>query len=153
MVYDSVVVESRLGGVKAESVGKSKEFDVEHVGNEFVVEDAKDSDEDELILRFKRTVPTKPQTMTKPTLKCQRKTTTSPNVPLDALLSRLRTRSLGPPIVLPLPEDRVKSPVMKKKPTLKSTKTSTKTPAETPTKTPIKSVPSKKLAKKWAAPE
>jgi len=58
VVYDPIVAESRLGGLEAESVGQSKEFDVEHVGSEFVVEDAKDSDVDGLILRFKRTLPT-----------------------------------------------------------------------------------------------
>ena len=78
------------------------EFDVEHVGNEFVVEDTEDSNEDEPILRFKRTILTKPQTTTKPTLKSQRKTTTSPNVPLVAPLSQHPTGSSGPPIVLTL---------------------------------------------------
>ena len=73
VVYDPIMVESRLGGLEAKSIGQSKEFEVEHVGNEFVIEDAEDSDEDEPILRFKRTVPTKPQMMTKLTLKCQRK--------------------------------------------------------------------------------
>jgi len=114
VTYDPVVAELRLGGLEAESVRQSKEFHVEHVGHEFVVEDAEDSDEDEPILRFKITIPTKPQTMTKPTLKHQRKTTTLPNVPLAAPLSRPQTRSSGPPIVLPLLEDKVESPVMKK---------------------------------------
>jgi len=44
VVYDPVVAESRLGELEAESVRQSKEFDVEHVSNKFVVEDAKDSD-------------------------------------------------------------------------------------------------------------
>jgi len=56
VVYDPVVAESRLGGLEAESVRQSKEFDAKHVGNEFVVKDAEDSGEDELILRFKRTI-------------------------------------------------------------------------------------------------
>jgi len=65
VVYDPAVAESRFEGNKAESVGQSKDFDVEHLVenpsfNKFVVEGAEDSDEDELILRFKRTVPTKP---------------------------------------------------------------------------------------------
>ena len=51
---------SRLGGNEAESIGKSKELDVEHDGNAFVVVDADNSDEDEPILRLKKTVPTKP---------------------------------------------------------------------------------------------
>ena len=76
VAYDPVVAESRLEGLEAKSVGQSKEFDVEHVGNEFVVEDAEDSDENEQILRFKRTVPSNPQTATKLNLKRQRKTTT-----------------------------------------------------------------------------
>jgi len=42
---------------------------------------------------------------------------------------------------LPLPEDKVESPVKKKKPALKSTKTRTKL------------APSKKPAQKWEAPE
>jgi len=73
VVYDSVVTESRLGGLEADSIGQPKEFDVVHVGNEFIVENAEDSDEDEPILRFKRTVPTKPKITTKPTLKRQRR--------------------------------------------------------------------------------
>ena len=40
-----LVAESRLRGNKAESVGESKDYDVERVDNEFVVEDAEDSDE------------------------------------------------------------------------------------------------------------
>jgi len=44
------------------SYRKSKDYDVGHVDNEFVVEDAEDSDENELILWFKQAVPTKPQT-------------------------------------------------------------------------------------------
>jgi len=86
-VYDTVMAEPRLGGLEAESVAQSMEFVVEHVGNEFVVEDTEDIDEDEPILRFKRIVPTKPQTTTKSTLKRQRKATTSPNVPLAAPIS------------------------------------------------------------------
>jgi len=128
VVYDPVLAESRLGGNKAELVGQSKDFGVENVVEnlsfyEFVVEDAEDSDENEPTLRFKRTVLTTPQTMTKPTLKCQRKTTTPPNVPLIAPLPQPQTQSSGPPIGLPLPENRVESPVKKKKSTLKSTKT------------------------------
>jgi len=45
-VYDPVVAESGLRGNEAESVGESKDYDVERVDNEFVVEDAEDSDED-----------------------------------------------------------------------------------------------------------
>ena len=115
VVYDPVMAASRLGGLEVESVGQSKEFNVEHVGNEFVIEDAEDSDEDEPILRFKRTVPTKSQMTTELTLKRQRKTTTSPNVTLAVPLSQPRTRSSGLPIVLPLSKDRVESPIMGKK--------------------------------------
>jgi len=32
----SVVAKSRLGGLEDESVGQSKEIDVEHVGNDFL---------------------------------------------------------------------------------------------------------------------
>ena len=87
VVYDPVMAEPRLRWNEAESIGQSKDYDVEHVGNDFVVVDAEDSEENEPILRFKRTVPTKPQTTTKSTLKRQRKTTTSPNVPLATPLS------------------------------------------------------------------
>jgi len=52
VVYDPVVAESRLRGNEAELVEESKDYDVEHVDNEFVVEDAEDSDEDEPILRI-----------------------------------------------------------------------------------------------------
>ena len=52
MMYDLVVAESRLGGNEAESVGDSKDYDVERVDNEFIVEDAEDNDEDEPILRI-----------------------------------------------------------------------------------------------------
>ena len=74
VVYDPVMAESRLGRDKPESVGQSKDFGVENVVenlsfNEFVVEDTEDSDEDELILRFKRTILTMSQTATKLTLK------------------------------------------------------------------------------------
>ena len=62
VVYDPVVAVSRLKGNEGKSVGKSKDYDVGHVDNEFVVEDAEDSDENELILWFKQAVPTKPQT-------------------------------------------------------------------------------------------
>ena len=87
VVYDPIVAEPRLGGDKTESVRKSKDFGVQNVVenlllNDCVVEDAEDSDEDEPTLRFKRTIPTTPQTTTKPTIKRQRKTTTSLNVPL-----------------------------------------------------------------------
>ena len=87
-MYDPVVAESRLRRNEVELVGESKDYDVERVDNEFVVEDAEDSDENEPLLRFKLTVPTKPQTTTKLTFKRKRKTTTSPNVPLTASLSR-----------------------------------------------------------------
>lgn len=87
-MYDPVVAEFRLRGNKAELLGESKDYDLGHVDNEFFIEDAEDSDEDEPILRFKRILPTKPQKTTKPTFKCQRKTTTSPDVPLIASLSR-----------------------------------------------------------------
>jgi len=43
-----------------------------------------DIDEDEPILRFKRTVQIVPQPTTKPAIKRQRKTITSPNVPINA---------------------------------------------------------------------
>ena len=127
VVYDLVVAESKLGGDKTDSIGQSKDSNIENsvenlLFNDGVVEDAEDSDDDELILRFKRTVPTTSQTTTKPTLKCQRNTTTSPNVPLTAPLSRRRTQSSGPPIMSPLPEDGVESPVKKKKLARKSTK-------------------------------
>jgi len=46
------MAESRLKGNKAKSVGESKATDVERVSNEFVVEDAEDSDDDGLILRI-----------------------------------------------------------------------------------------------------
>ena len=59
VVYDPVVAKSRLRGNEVKSVGESKDYDVEHVDNEFAVEDADDSDEDEPILRFKRIAPTK----------------------------------------------------------------------------------------------
>ena len=53
VVYDPVVAKSRLRGNEAESVGESKDYDVGHINNEFVVEAAEDSDEDKPILRFK----------------------------------------------------------------------------------------------------
>ena len=59
-MYDLVATNSTLKGNEVESVRESKHYDVGHVDNEFVVEDAEDSGEDEPILRFKRTVPTKP---------------------------------------------------------------------------------------------
>ena len=88
-MYDPIVAESRLEGDKTKSVRQSMDFGVENVVenllfNDCVIEDAEDSDKDEPILRLKRTVPTTSQTTTKPNLKCQRKTTTSPNVPLAA---------------------------------------------------------------------
>ena len=43
---------TKLRENEAESVGESKDYDVELVDNEFVVEDAEDSDEDEPILRI-----------------------------------------------------------------------------------------------------
>ena len=46
VMYDPVVAESRLRGNEAESVGESKDYDIGHVDNEFVFEDAEDSDED-----------------------------------------------------------------------------------------------------------
>jgi len=54
-VYDPVVAKLRLGGDKTESVWQSKDFGVENVVenllfNDYVVEDAEDSDEDEPIL-------------------------------------------------------------------------------------------------------
>jgi len=52
VVRDPVVAESRLRGNEAESVGESKDYDVEYVDNEFVVEDVEDSDEDDPILRI-----------------------------------------------------------------------------------------------------
>jgi len=52
-VYDPVVAESRLRGNEAESVGESKDYDVECIGNEFIVEDTEDSDKDEPILQIK----------------------------------------------------------------------------------------------------
>ena len=52
MVYDPAVAESGLRGDEAESVGESKDYDVERADNEFVVEDAEDSDEDGPILRI-----------------------------------------------------------------------------------------------------
>ena len=52
VMYEPVVVESRFGGYEAESVGESKDYDVERVDNEFVVEDTEDSDEDEPILHI-----------------------------------------------------------------------------------------------------
>ena len=51
-MYDPVIAESRLRGNEAESVRESKDYDVEQVDNEFVVEDAEDSDEDDPILRI-----------------------------------------------------------------------------------------------------
>ena len=90
-MYDPVVAKSRLRGNEAKSVGEPEDYDVRHVDNEFFVEDAEDSDEDELILWFKQTVPAKPQTTTNPAFKRQRKTTTLPNVPLAASLSQPRT--------------------------------------------------------------
>jgi len=78
VVYDPVVAESKLRGNEAESVGEWKDYDVRYVNNEFIVEDAGDSDEDEPIFRFKRTVPTKSQTITKLPFKRQRKTTPHP---------------------------------------------------------------------------
>ena len=59
-MYDPVVAESRLRGNEAKSIGESKDYDVGHIDNEFIAEAAEDSDEDEPIFRFKRTVPTKP---------------------------------------------------------------------------------------------
>jgi len=55
-----------------------------------------DSDDDEPIMRFKRTVKTSPQSTLKPGLKPQRKTMTTPNVPLNTLLYRHQIRSSGP---------------------------------------------------------
>jgi len=73
-VYDLIVAESRPRADKTETVRQSKDFGVEKVVenllfNDCVVEDAEDSDEDELILRFKRTILTMSQTATKLTLK------------------------------------------------------------------------------------
>jgi len=52
VVYDPIVVESGLRGNEAESVGESTDYDIEHINNEFVVEDAEDSDEDGPILQI-----------------------------------------------------------------------------------------------------
>ena len=73
-MYDLIVAESRPRADKTETVRQSKDFGVEKVVenllfNDCVVEDAEDSDEDELILRFKRTILTMSQTATKLTLK------------------------------------------------------------------------------------
>jgi len=74
-----------------------------------------DSDDDERIIRFKRIVKTTPQSTLKPGVKHQRKNTITPNVPLNTLLYRCQTRSLGPTPVLPLPKDTVDNPATKKK--------------------------------------
>jgi len=46
------VAESRLRRNEVELVGESKDYDVERVDNEFVVEDTTDSDKDGPILRI-----------------------------------------------------------------------------------------------------
>ena len=90
VVYDSVVVESRIVGNKAESAGELVGMGVDNVLEEsFLNNDpivVEDIDEDEPILRLKMNVQTVPQTTTNPTIKHQRKTTTSPNIPITTPL-------------------------------------------------------------------
>jgi len=65
VVYDLSVAESRVGGNLFESVEYTVDMDVGHVGEGPVLETdsiiVEDIDEDEPILRFKRTVQTAPQ--------------------------------------------------------------------------------------------
>ena len=74
-----------------------------------------DSDHDEPIIRFKRTVKTTPQPLLKPSLKHQRKTTTTPNASLNTLPYQHQIQSSGPAPVLPLPKDTIDSPAKKNK--------------------------------------
>ena len=75
----------------SESVEYTVDMDLGHVREEPILKTdsiiVEDIDEDESILRFKRTVQTTPQPNFKPGFKCQRKTATSPNIPLTPLVS------------------------------------------------------------------
>ena len=65
MVYDLSVAESRVGENLSKSVEYTVDMDVGHGGEEPILETdsiiVEDIDEDEPILRFKRTVQTNPQ--------------------------------------------------------------------------------------------
>ena len=50
VVYDLVMAESRLSGNEAKLVEESQCFDLEHMGHDFINEDAEDSDEDERVV-------------------------------------------------------------------------------------------------------
>ena len=50
VVYDPVVAESRLRGNEAKLVEESQGFDLEHMGYDFINEDAEDSNEDERVV-------------------------------------------------------------------------------------------------------
>ena len=113
VVYEPFRIELVTGGIFTESVKSSSNFGVgmgaeEPVPTSVLTKDSDDdlgvgmsaeelvptsvftenSDDDEPIIQFKRTVKTTRQPTRKPGLKPQRKTTTTPNVPLNTLLYR-----------------------------------------------------------------
>ena len=127
MANESFFSESReLGGgsfsiddlLGCENVGSEQAeesvFNIDRVGDI-------DSDDSEPILRFKRTKLTlKPAKTPYPR---HFKTTTSPSIPLNVPLPRSKTRSLGPPIILPLPDDTIEIQGKRKQSSSTSVKT------------------------------
>jgi len=114
--YESFFPESKELGV--ESLSMDDLLVCENVGSKHDKEsvlhadqvgdiDVNDNEDSEPILRFKQTKPTLKPTETPYPRRF--KTTTLPSVPLNVPLPRPRMRSLGPPIILPLPDDTIES--------------------------------------------
>ena len=90
-----------------------------------------DDDDEEPIIRFKRTATPSPQPTFKPSFKRQKKTTTTPIVPLNTLIYQCRTRSSGPASLSTLPDDIIEITASQKK-------TAREIAAQIPPKTPLK---------------
>ena len=149
IVYDPSVARSKLDETQSGSVEDSVGV---HVVEDPVLETdlvvVEDIDEDEPPLQFKR----KPTTQ--PGIKRQRKSTTTPIVPLNTSLYRRQTRSSDLAPILPLSTDTIDSPATKNKPALKiPSKTHPKIPTKTTTRTSTRPVPSQKPAQKRPALE
>ena len=117
VVYEPPRIELVTGEISIESVESSSDLGVGMDAEEPVPSSifTEGIDDDEPIIRLERTLKTTPQSTLKPGVKPQRKSNTTPNVPLKTLLYRCQARSSGPAPVLPLPKDTVDNPATKKK--------------------------------------
>ena len=107
VVYEPPIIELVTREILTESFESSSNLEV-GMGTEEPVSASvftEDSDDDEPIIWFRKIVKINPQSTLKLGLKPQRKTTTTPNIPLNTPLYRRQTRSSGPAPVLPLPKD------------------------------------------------